>query len=296
MFRSFSLGRAFGIPLYVHPTFLLLPLWGAALSWGEGLATVLFGQAVLLAVFACVLLHELGHALMARRFGVRTRDITLYPIGGVARLEGTGNKPHEEVAIALAGPAVNLVIMLLLAPAVLAAIVLGLVAAPADGAGWLSLLATFVTMVCFGNAILLAFNLLPVFPMDGGRVLRALLSLGLGQLRATEIAAGLGLVMAVGLVAVGLWLASPGLVIVAVFVAFAGQMELMNLRRREAYRRAELEMEAVPVEVVTIRPMPIAPREEVVIRRGPEGFTGFLWDRENGVWVRWVDGRAVEAR
>jgi Zn-dependent protease len=298
MFRSVSLGRAFGIPLYVHPTFLLLPLWGAIVSWPEGPATVVFTLVALLAIFGCVVLHELGHALMARRFGIGTRDITLYPIGGVARLESAGGKPHEEIAIALAGPAVNLAIAVLLAPLAAAALLLGLVQAPAEvvgGAGGAVIfLATLVAMVCFGNALLLAFNLLPVFPMDGGRVLRALLSLGLGPLRGTEIAAHLGLAMAGGLVLLGLWWPSPMLIVVAVFVAFVGQVELLNLRRREARRRLELQGEAVPV--VRVRPMPIVPLDEVVISRGPEGFTGFLWDRDNGVWVRWVNGRPVEAR
>jgi Zn-dependent protease len=299
MFRSVPLGRAFGIPLFVHPTFLLLPLWGAVISWPEGPETVLFSLVALLAIFACVLLHELGHALMARRFGIRTRDVTLYPIGGVARLESAGGKPHEEIAIALAGPAVNLVIALALAPFVIGALALRLVQAPVDalgpGGGALPAVATFLTVLCFGNVLLLAFNLLPAFPMDGGRVLRALLSLGLGPLRGTEIAAYLGLVMAAGLVLLGLlvW-PSPSLVVVAVFVAFAGQMELLHLRRREARRRLELEAEAVPV--VRVAPMPILPLEEVIISRGPEGFTGFQWDRDNCVWVRWVNGRPVEAR
>src|SRR5262249_36554229 len=118
MLRSFHLGRAFGIPLYIHSTFLLLPAIFIVLNWSGGLPAVLFSQAVLLTLFACVLLHELGHALMGRFFGIRTRDIPLYPIGGVARMESTGRRPHEEVAVALAGPAINLAILLLLSPIV----------------------------------------------------------------------------------------------------------------------------------------------------------------------------------
>src|SRR4051812_43675927 len=122
--RSLCLGRAFGIPLYIHWSFILLPLWALFLSQGRGLAGIVFGQAVLLSVFGCVLLHELGHALMARCFRIATRDITLYPIGGVARLESTGHSPYQEVCIALAGPAVNLVLVLVLAPLLLAGLML----------------------------------------------------------------------------------------------------------------------------------------------------------------------------
>src|ERR1700679_2118604 len=110
MFRSWHVGSAFGIPLYIHPTFLLIVPWVLSQSSGHTAFSAFFSVAVVLTVFACVLLHELGHALMARYFGIGTRDITLYPIGGVARLDSTGNAPHQEVCIALAGPAVNLVI------------------------------------------------------------------------------------------------------------------------------------------------------------------------------------------
>src|SRR6516225_5228716 len=102
MFPSLKLGRYFGIPLYVHSTFLLLPAWVLLNNRGAGLAAALFSLVLLVTVFACVVLHELGHALMARFFGIGTRDITLYPIGGVARLERMSDKPGEEICIALA--------------------------------------------------------------------------------------------------------------------------------------------------------------------------------------------------
>src|SRR5438045_1760686 len=98
--RSLRLGKAFRIPLFLHWSFVLLPLYALYLNRDQGLAGILFSQAVLLTIFGCVLLHELGHALAARFFGIRTRDITLYPIGGVARLESTGHQPHEEICIA----------------------------------------------------------------------------------------------------------------------------------------------------------------------------------------------------
>src|SRR5262245_12090459 len=116
MFPSWRIGRAFGIGVYIHATFWILPLIVLFQSWSAGGApAAVFSLAVLGAAMACVILHEFGHALMARHFGIRTRDITLYPIGGVARLERLSEKPVEELLIALAGPAVNVVIAILLA-------------------------------------------------------------------------------------------------------------------------------------------------------------------------------------
>jgi Zn-dependent protease len=283
MLRSFRIGSAFGIPLYINPTFFLLPLYALAVHWGDGWPAMLFTEAVLLAIFGCVLLHELGHALMGRFFGINTRDITLYPIGGVARLESTGGKPHEEIAIALAGPAVNLVIVLLLAPVVILAITAGVLTNPlhalsGGGGNWLELGAGFLFAVCLGNLVLLVFNLVPAFPMDGGRVLRALLALGLPRLRATEIAAAVGLVLAGGLACVGLfWLHAPSLVLVSLFVAFAGQLELAAMRQRQGVRRV------LPIETEVMEPI-VVPRYEA------RPFTGLAFDRERGVWVRWVNG------
>src|SRR5437868_11263817 len=111
MLRSWKLGNAFGIGIYVHWTFLLLPALIFLQNLGPGgIDLALFAVGLVLAVFGCVVLHELGHALTARRFGIGTRDITLYPIGGVARLERMSEHPVEEIAIAIAGPAVNVAI------------------------------------------------------------------------------------------------------------------------------------------------------------------------------------------
>src|SRR5207249_1137622 len=128
MLRSWKIGSAFGIPVYIHPTFLLAPLL-ALMGNGatRSLAGAVFVIAMVLALFGCVLLHEFGHALMARCFGIRTRDVTLYPIGGVARLEGMSEKPNEELLIAIAGPAVNVVIAALLTPIAILAIFSGAV-------------------------------------------------------------------------------------------------------------------------------------------------------------------------
>ncbi len=152
MFRSIRAGRLFGIPLYIHPTFLLLPAWILLSHPGAGAVTSLFLLLWVLTVFGCVVLHELGHALMARHFGIGTRDITLYPIGGVARLEGMGEKPAQELCIALAGPAVNLAIALLLAPIGLVGMFLpgeGLSFSLAMSPGTLAV--KFLTLVWYSN-------------------------------------------------------------------------------------------------------------------------------------------------
>jgi Zn-dependent protease len=221
---SFRLGRFFGIPVNVHVTFLLLL---AVLAFGDlvrgGVGAAVAGTVWLLLVFGSVLLHEFGHALAARRFGIETRDVTLLPIGGLARLERMPATPRHELWIALAGPAVNLAI------AALVAIWLVLtgqsVGAPLGGTLLSGLLAV--------NVGLLAFNMLPAFPMDGGRVLRALLGERLGQLRATEIAATVGRGMAVVFGLLGL-IANPLLVLIAFFVWFGAGAELQAARARHA--------------------------------------------------------------
>jgi Zn-dependent protease len=296
MFRSFQVGRAFGIPVYVHPTFLLLPLYVLWKTAGTGPLGMLFSLAALLAIFGCVVLHEFGHALMARVFGIGTRDVTLYPIGGVARLERMSERPVEEILIALAGPAVNFVLVVLLTPLLVLGVatgqlggdLVGLTAEPA----LLPLAAQFVATLWAGNLILLGFNLLPAFPMDGGRVLRALLALGLGHLRATEIAAAVGMCVAVLIGAATFFLGNPMLVVLAAFVCLMGQMELMVVRRREAMRQVSVLRERPRVVIdhnYSAGPVgldvPLAPR-------APD-FTGCVWDAAHGVWVLWHNGRPV---
>lgn len=274
MLRSWKLGSAFGIPLYVHPTFLLLPLWVFFQNSGLGAFGAAFSVVLVLAVFGCVLLHELGHALMARFFRIGTRDITLYPIGGVARLDRMTERPHEELCIALAGPAVNVGIALLLtvplALAYLAGTLPGYAEVVARADDWWTLAGKFAVLLWFSNVVLVLFNLLPAFPMDGGRVLRAVLAGALGHLRATEIASRVGLVLAFVLALVAIQFGQPGLLLAALAVCFLGQQERQAVRHREARRRA------------TMEDAPTA-----------QGFTGVAWDASYRIWVRWHDGRPV---
>lgn len=285
MLRSFKIGKLFGIPLYLHTTFFLLPLWILLTNRGIGSFNVLFLMLGLVGVFACVVLHELGHALMARFFGIGTECITLYPIGGVARLRSMSETPFEEICIALAGPAVTLAIAVLLTPLVFAGALMGPMPDPAESSlgGGISL---FVMSLWLSNVLLFLFNLLPCFPMDGGRVFRAILAHWKGQLRATEIAIRVGLVVAFFIACLSVPLTSPMPIVLAVFVLFAGQMELMGLRQREARRRAAQFAQPPDVQVEGIPPSQETPLTN-------EAFSGVAWDSRYRVWVQWHNGRPI---
>jgi stage IV sporulation protein FB len=176
---SFPLGRLFGSELRVHATFFLLLLWIGAVAWlAGGPAAAAENVAFILVLFACVVAHEYGHALMARRYGIATPDITLLPIGGLARLERMPERPGQEIAVALAGPAVNVAIWAVLV------LVLGVDTDVARLAAIEDAGAGFWGRVAAVNLFLVAFNMIPAFPMDGGRVFRALLAMRLGRVRA----------------------------------------------------------------------------------------------------------------
>jgi Zn-dependent protease/CBS domain-containing protein len=217
---SWKLVTVAGIDVYVHGTFLLLIAFLAFsdLVAGQGVVAMVRGTALILAVFTMVVLHEFGHALTARRFGVRTRDITLLPIGGVARLEKMPDQPGQQLLVALAGPAVNFGIALVLFGLVL----LGDV--PVGFEGIRHATGPFLAQLMWINVSLAAFNLLPGYPMDGGRILRALLAMRMAPERATQTAARVGQGVAVIFGLVGLF-TSPFLMVIAVIVWLGAQAE-----------------------------------------------------------------------
>lgn len=236
MGRSLKIGSVRGIDVRLHITFPLIVVW-AALDWGSnsnvGWRGALYGVVLVLLLFACVVLHELGHSLLAIRFGGRVKDITLLPIGGVAQMRRMPAKPREELLVALAGPAVNVAIALLL----------GLVVwSTRDGylpAIWRLLrmalrpgLNGLLIYLFLANAGMALFNLLPAFPMDGGRVLRALLALGMDNLRATTIAARAGQLIALGFLAAAVYLFSPVLLLVGFFIFTGAAQELRGAHVR----------------------------------------------------------------
>jgi len=217
---SWKLGRFAGIDVFIHATFLVLIGWVLLAHWleGESLAATLEGVGFILALFACVVFHEYGHALTARRYGIRTRDITLLPIGGVARLERMPDKPAQELGVALAGPAVNMVIALVLY--LILQITSSLVPLSELEVGGGSFLARLMVV----NLSLGVFNLVPAFPMDGGRVVRALLAMRMEYTRATQIAASLGQSVALLFGFLGL-VFNPFLLFIAFFVWIGAAQE-----------------------------------------------------------------------
>ncbi len=281
--RSWKLGRAFGIDLFVHWSFLLLPVFVFFAGRHDGLASAVLDVGVVLAVFGCVLLHELGHALAARGFGIGTRDITLYPIGGVARLDRMSERPFEEIVIAVAGPLVNVVI----AAGLLVGLNLVNLVPSADVLDTGTLAEVFVAKVLLSNVALVIFNMIPAFPMDGGRVLRAVLAMGLGRVRATEVAVGVAKVFALLFVFVSFTnYGSPMLLFIAPLIVLAGWQELAMVRARERFL-ADRE------EPLTARPVP----DDYVPTARPvdPDFTGFAFDPRLGLWVQWQHGRPVGA-
>ena len=226
---SWRIGRLAGIGLYVHVTFVILVGWVAVSHYlaRRSAADAATGVAFILALFGIVVLHELGHALTARRFGIPTRDITLLPIGGVARLERMPENPRQELLVALAGPAVNVA----LAAILLAVLARGGGLAPLGDVARVG--GNFLDQMLWVNVTLAAFNLLPAFPMDGGRALRAVLAMRMEYVRATQIAAGIGQGMAVLFAFVGLF-TNPFLVFIALFVWLGAMGEASMVQMRSA--------------------------------------------------------------
>jgi len=292
MFGSLKIGRPFGINLSVHGTFWLLPAFVLLSGLSSGLDSALIDVGVVLALFGCVALHELGHALAAKGFGIRTRDIVLYPIGGVARLEKMPDRPWQEIVVALAGPAVNVAIVALLVPLM---VLDGYTLHPgvySESVGEL-----FWKQVLVGNVMLFAFNLIPAFPMDGGRVLRALAAMVTTKVRATELAANVGAVFALlfGLNGLGLYSVfggtpglSPMLVVLAFFLFTAGRAELAAVRYEDERRRHYAGLRDEPE--VRVFGIPVArPVNESPARPAD----GWEYDARRRVWVEWRDGYPV---
>ncbi len=227
---SWNIGRLAGIKVYIHATFVVLLAWIAIgyMLAGETAITAVRGLVLVISVFAVVVLHELGHALVARRFGIPTRDITLYPIGGVSRLERMPERPREELLVAIAGPLVNGAIAL--------ALYLGLLISGATISGNPLYIGTsFAVQLMWINVSLGVFNLVPAFPMDGGRVLRALLSFRMPRVHATVLAAKVGRAIAVVFAVIGLmW--SPILALIGVFVWVVAGHEAAAEELRAALR------------------------------------------------------------
>ena len=246
---SWKLGRVAGIPIYVHWTFVILMVWivAAGTIAGGGLEEGLRQGGFVLALFGCVVLHEFGHALTARRFGVPTSDITLLPIGGVARLQRIPENPVQELLVALAGPAVNVVIVAILWG------IFGVRFPEASADADQVLHQGFWTKLLYVNVFLAAFNMLPAFPMDGGRALRALLAMKLPYAQATRVAATIGQMMAIAFGLFGLSAGAPLLLFIALFVWIGAEAEAVQVAERAALKGVPIR-DAMLTDFHTLRP------------------------------------------
>lgn len=219
MKANLNLGSVFGIQIKVHWTFFFLILWIilSELKRGGNTESILFNVSLVLAVFICVVMHELGHALTAKRFGIDTKKIALLPIGGMATMDKIPESPKQELLVTLAGPLVNIIIALLLYFTI-----------PVKELMYLNFTETIEILSSFSvqnflfylfivNIALVIFNLIPAFPMDGGRVLRALLAIRMNRVKATQIASTMGQVIAVIFLLIGL-LYNPFLIFIALFI------------------------------------------------------------------------------
>jgi Zn-dependent protease/CBS domain-containing protein len=247
---SIKLGRIFGIDIKMHLTFLLILGWGA-FAYG-GSAGPLYGLIVTLGLFSLVLLHELGHSLAALGYGIPVRDITLLPIGGVARLERMPEKPLHELVVALAGPAVNVILAVILLPIVMVLnggranlFSLGLATEPG--------LLSWLGFLLMANVSLALFNMIPAFPLDGGRVFRAFLGFFTDYHRATQIAATVGRILAIGLGLFALYYGQVWVAMIAFFIFIVGGQEAQAVAARSVLRRA-LAGQALAQNTISLSP------------------------------------------
>lgn len=237
---SWKIGDIAGIGVYLHATFLILVAWIGWSYWQSerNIFAVIEGVGFILALFGCVVLHELGHALAARRYGIATRDITLLPIGGVARLERMPEDPKQEIVVAIAGPLVNVVIAVAIYAGLLISgnVILSEQVAIVGG--------SFLVSLMLVNVILVIFNLIPAFPMDGGRVLRAILAMRMDYARATQQAANIGQLIALVFGLLGLF-TNPFLVFIALFVWIGAAAEASMAQIKSA-------LGGIPVELAML--------------------------------------------
>jgi len=227
MLWSFPIGVVAGTVVRVHVTFLLFLVWIGGTQWRVGgRDAAIEGVVFIVLIFACVLAHEFGHIFAARRYGIRTPEVTLWPIGGVASLERIPEKPREELVVALAGPAVNVVI---------AALLLLILGASLDSAAMTEFenpRAGLMARLAAANIFLVIFNLIPAFPMDGGRVLRALLAMRRSHADATRIAARIGQGAAFLFALAGLFV-NPMLIVIGLFIYLAAAAEAQHVAFRD---------------------------------------------------------------
>ncbi len=249
-----KLGRMAGINIEVHWTFALLLIWAGFIEFQNSgdWERVAINQGFIMVLMACVVLHELGHALTARQFKIKTRKIILLPIGGVATLDKMPEKPGQELLVALAGPAVNVVIAFLLYLVIPIQSYFNFDNVVVEELLYEPTFLNFLFYLFVANIMLVVFNLIPAFPMDGGRVLRALLSFSLGRVQATAIAAAIGQALAILFFILGFFV-NPFLILIAFFIFFGayGENEMV---KRNSLLKGHLVREATLTQITVLHP------------------------------------------
>lgn len=285
---SLRIATAADIGIFVHWTFVLIIGWIVMvfLAQGQGYWAAAEGVVFVLALFGCIVLHELGHALTARRYGIPTRDITLLPIGGVARLERMPEDPTQEFRVAIAGPAVNVFIAIV--------IVVGLSVAgawkPFTEIAWIGGTASdFLLRLMWVNLFIVGFNLLPAFPMDGGRILRSILARKLDLVQATQISAKIGQSMAFVFGFFGILALNPFLILIALFVFVGAQAEshsaqltsfIRGLQVKDAMMKRFRCLSEEDNLAVAIEQLLAGSQQEFPVWRDGEGVVGLLTGRD----------------
>jgi Zn-dependent protease/CBS domain-containing protein len=288
MLTSLKLTRVAGIDIKVHVSFVLILALGA-MQWGGsfGLQGVVFGLLSTILLFTCVVLHELGHSLVAKRFGIPVREITLWPFGGVAQLGSRPKTPREELYISLAGPAVNVVIAgLLLGVGLLWLRSDGLGAAMMDIGRTTPTTSTLLALLLGSNVVLALFNMIPALPMDGGRVLRALLSFKLGHGRATRVAAMVARVMAAAMFAFAVVNSHLMLAIIAAVVFFGAGREAADQRAGESLSSVRAGVAVNPHAVVLGPSTSVGEAVRAMVASGQSAFAVMHYGRLLGVVAR----------
>lgn len=275
MKHSLQIGRPFGIKISIHWTFLFLIAWVVIIDIQQGLnfKQTMLSILFILVLFVCVVLHELGHSFTAMRFGADVKSITLLPIGGMANISKLPETPKEELLMTIAGPAVNVVI----------ALILYVIISAFGNVDFQEIDFTaitgenFLTMLLFVNLFIVAFNLIPAFPMDGGRILRALFSFRMDKLKATRLAKITGQAFALTFMIVGLFI-NPFLVIIGIFVFLGASAEYKTLKFTELLKFYTVS-EAIITDYHTVHPE--APLEKAAEQLLHHQINGIIVTRGN---------------
>ncbi len=227
MKHALTIGRPFGISVSVHWTFLLIIAWIIFLNLQQGAGTqqIIYSILFVVALFICVVIHELSHSLMARKYGIPTRSITLLPIGGLTDLQKMPEKPKQEFAVSVAGPLSNIAIAIVLSLLLLITHNFNISTSNLQAITGKN----FFLLLTFANLMLAIFNLLPAFPMDGGRIFRSLMAMYFSREKATYIAMNMGKIFAFGLAVLGIFV-NPFLIFIAIFIFIGAQKEYEQVR------------------------------------------------------------------